>query len=178
MCVLRDLPQQKNPRGCMLRELPNLLCSHGNISFPQNVKEVRKSKESCLLQGRFLYLCILLRFGNTLALGSHPLVPLPKEKALVGRTSCATKPTCGDKHGSSLCTPSCFSLSSPAILFHYWDSIVHLQQYVMIVVDPFQAYMGPILPRNTVAPVTIAFPLGGEEIYQGLFQSVTGFPNH
>jgi hypothetical protein len=41
-----------------------------------------------------------------------------------------------------------------------------------------KVYMGPILPRNTVAPVTIAFPLGGEEIYQGLFQSVTGFPNH
>ncbi len=137
MCV------QKNPRGCMLGELPQFSmfpCSHGNICCPQNGKEVRKSKESCLVKGRFLYLCILLRFGNTLALGSHPWVPLPKENALVGGTSRTTKPTCGDKHGSSLCTPSCFSLSSPAILFHYWDSIVHLQQYVMIVVDPFQAY--------------------------------------
>jgi len=115
-------------------------CSHGNISFPQNGKEVRKSKESCLLKARFLYLCILLRFGNTLALGSHPWVPLPKENALVGVTSPTTKPTCGDKHGSALCTPTWFSLSSPAILFHYWDSIVHSQQYVMIVVNPFQAY--------------------------------------
>jgi hypothetical protein len=41
-----------------------------------------------------------------------------------------------------------------------------------------KVYRVPILPRNTVAPVTIAFPLGGEGIYQGLFQSVTGFPNH
>ncbi len=37
-----------------------------------------------------------------------------------------------------------------------------------------KAYIRPILLRiNTVAPVTIAFPLGGE----GIFQSVTGFPN-
>jgi hypothetical protein len=113
---------------------------HGNISFPQNRKEVRKSKESCLLKGRFLYLCILLRVGNTLALGSHPWVPPPKENALVGGTSPTTKPTCGDKHGSALCTPTWFSLSSAVILFHYWDSIDHLQQYVMIAVDPFQAY--------------------------------------
>ncbi len=127
----------------MLGELPQFSmfpCSHGNISFPQNGKEVMKLKKSCLLKGRFLYLCILLRFGNTLALGSHPWVPLPQENALVGGTSPATKPTCGDMHGSSLCTPTWFSLSSPAILFHYSDSIVHLQQYVMIAVDPFQAF--------------------------------------
>ncbi len=37
-----------------------------------------------------------------------------------------------------------------------------------------KAYIRSILPRiNTVAPGTIAFPLGGE----GIFQSVTGFPN-
>jgi hypothetical protein len=111
MCV------QKNPRGCMLGELPQYSmfpCSHWNISFPQNWKEVRKSKESCLHKGRFLYLCIILRFGNTLALGSHPWVPLPKENALVGGTSPTTKPTCGDKHGSARCNLTWFSLSSPA----------------------------------------------------------------
>jgi hypothetical protein len=37
-----------------------------------------------------------------------------------------------------------------------------------------KAYICPMLPRiNTVAPVTIAFPIGGE----GIFQSLTGFPN-
>jgi len=39
---------------------------------------------------------------------------------------------------------------------------------------PLKAYIHPMLPRiNTVAPVTIAFPIDGE----GIFQSVTGFPN-
>jgi hypothetical protein len=52
----------------MLEELPNFICSHGNISFLWNEKEVRKSKESCLGKGRFLYWCILLRFGNILKL--------------------------------------------------------------------------------------------------------------
>jgi hypothetical protein len=42
--------------------------SHGNISFPQHGKDLKKSKESYLLKGRFLYLCILLRFGNTFGL--------------------------------------------------------------------------------------------------------------
>jgi hypothetical protein len=40
--------------------------SNGNISFVWNGKEARKYKASSLLKGRFLYLCILLRFGNTL----------------------------------------------------------------------------------------------------------------
>jgi hypothetical protein len=42
--------------------------SHGNISFVRNKKETRKLKESCLCKGRFLYSCVLLRFGNTLEL--------------------------------------------------------------------------------------------------------------
>jgi hypothetical protein len=46
-------------------------CSHGNISFLQNEKELRKSKDSYLHKGRFLYSYILLRFRNTL-----PLTPL------------------------------------------------------------------------------------------------------
>ncbi len=46
----------------MLEELPNFICSHVCME-----KEVRKSKESCLSKGRFLYSCILLlRFGNIL----------------------------------------------------------------------------------------------------------------
>jgi hypothetical protein len=129
-------------------------------------------------------------WGLGTPLGSQPWAPLPQENALVPGTSCTTKPTYGDNHGSARCNVTWFSLSSPAILFHYWDSIVYLQQYVMIVVDPFQAYWAwlewdqdhygptrgsfcigmwqlahvkayirPIVPRNTVAPVTIALPL-------------------
>jgi hypothetical protein len=48
-----------------LRELPQFYmfpCSHGNISFLGNEKEAGKSKESCLHKGRFLYLCVPLRF--------------------------------------------------------------------------------------------------------------------
>jgi hypothetical protein len=57
MCILRGLPQQKNPRAqAMLGELPNMFSSsHGNISFLQNGKESSKSKESCLGKGRFMY---------------------------------------------------------------------------------------------------------------------------
>jgi hypothetical protein len=74
----------------------------------------------CILKFLYLYMnhkshvVILVRFGNTLALGSHPWVPLAQENALVGGTCPTTKPTCGDKHGSALCTPTWFSLSSPA----------------------------------------------------------------
>jgi len=52
-------------------ELPQFYmfpCSHGNISFLRNQKEARKLKESCSHKGRFQYLCIHLRFGNTLGL--------------------------------------------------------------------------------------------------------------
>jgi len=51
-------------------------CSHGNISFLQNEKEARKLKESCFCKGRFQYLCILLRFGNTLGLRALSAAPL------------------------------------------------------------------------------------------------------
>jgi len=50
MCILRDLPQLKNPRALCPGELPQIYmfpCSHGNISFLRNEKEVRQSKESC-----------------------------------------------------------------------------------------------------------------------------------
>jgi len=45
MCILRDLPRQKNPRPLRLRELPWFYmfpCSYENISFLPNVKEARK----------------------------------------------------------------------------------------------------------------------------------------
>jgi hypothetical protein len=60
-------------------------CSHGNISFLQNGKEVRKLKESCLHTGRFPYLCVLLRFGNTLRL--TPLGDPPSWERTGARTS-------------------------------------------------------------------------------------------
>jgi hypothetical protein len=119
------------------------LSSHVPIEiflFHKIGKKWGNQKRVVLLKGQFLYLCILLGVGNTHALGSHSWVALPKENALVGGASPTTKPTCGDKHGSALCTQTWFSFSSPVILFYYWDSIDHLQQYVMIAVDPFQAY--------------------------------------
>jgi hypothetical protein len=76
----------------MLRELPNLICSHilnGNISFLRNGKEARKSKESPLCKGRFLNSCILLRFGKTLGLMLSSAFP-SGEHAHIG-TSPTTK---------------------------------------------------------------------------------------
>jgi hypothetical protein len=51
--------------------------------FDNMRKKVGNKKESCLLlKGRFLFSCVLLRFGNTL--GFMPSrVPLPQENALV-----------------------------------------------------------------------------------------------
>jgi hypothetical protein len=40
--------------------------SQGNISFQQSRIEARKSRESCLHKGSFLYSCVLLWFRNTL----------------------------------------------------------------------------------------------------------------
>ncbi len=68
MSILSDLRQRKNPRA-LCQGVPQFHLfprSHRNIYFLQNGKEVRKSKESCLQKGRFPYLCVLLRFENTL----------------------------------------------------------------------------------------------------------------
>jgi len=50
-------------------------CSHGNISFLRNEKEGRKSKESCLHKGRFLYVSVPLRFPNSLKLTASSAPP-------------------------------------------------------------------------------------------------------
>ncbi len=84
VCILRDLPQQKNPRLLCQRSSPNCTCSHVPME-----KEARKSKESYLHKGRFLlYSCILLRFGNSLSRPSlrrtHSYGNLPYKLALCG----------------------------------------------------------------------------------------------
>jgi len=86
--------------------------SHGNISFPQHGKDLRKSKESCLLKAGSCTCAFSWGLGTPL--GSQPWVPLPQENALVLGTSCTTKPTCGDNHGSARCNLTWFSLSSLA----------------------------------------------------------------
>ncbi len=79
LCViLRDLPQQ-NPRALCRGSSLNFICSHGNISFLRNRKQVRKSTESCLCKGRFSYFCVLLRFGNTLRLTPSTAPPSGRE---------------------------------------------------------------------------------------------------
>jgi hypothetical protein len=58
MCILRDLPQQKNLRPMCWGRSPNFTCSHIPIeifNFLQTGKQAMKSKESCLHQGRFQY---------------------------------------------------------------------------------------------------------------------------
>ncbi len=76
MCILRDLPQQKNPRA-LCRTAPQFHMfphSHGNISL--------------LHTGRFPYLCVLLRLRNNL--GLIPLGGPPSGERTGARTSPAT----------------------------------------------------------------------------------------
>jgi hypothetical protein len=54
---------------------PNFISSHGNISFLQNKKEEAEEIRRELVWGRegsSTYLCILLRFGNTLGCPPPP----------------------------------------------------------------------------------------------------------
>ncbi len=90
MCILSNLPQQKNPRGlCWVAPQFYMFSrSNANISFLRNRKEVRKSKESCLCKGRFPYLWVLLRFKNTL--GLMPSGALPLGQRTHTRTSLTT----------------------------------------------------------------------------------------
>ncbi len=54
MCYFEGSPPKQKTLGHYAGGLcsPNFICSHGNISFLQNRKEVRKSKESCLRKER------------------------------------------------------------------------------------------------------------------------------
>ncbi len=80
MSILRDLPQQKKKNPSVLcPHLPQFYMfprSHGNGSFLRIGKEARKFKRVFVcVMGRFLYSCVLLRFGNTLRfmpLGAPP----------------------------------------------------------------------------------------------------------
>jgi hypothetical protein len=64
-CILRDLLQEKNLR-VLFWGAPPILCVP---MIPwKYFSSTRKLKGSCLCKGRFQYLCILLRFGNTLEL--------------------------------------------------------------------------------------------------------------
>jgi hypothetical protein len=51
LCILKDLPQQKNPRVLCQGNSPNLFL-HMEI-FLQKEKEGRKFKKSCFCKGRF-----------------------------------------------------------------------------------------------------------------------------
>jgi hypothetical protein len=70
MCILRDLSPGRRTLGHYAPgELPNLICSHVPMEvflFYERGKKKGKSKEGCLQKGRFLYLCVLLMFRNTL----------------------------------------------------------------------------------------------------------------
>jgi hypothetical protein len=138
-------------------------------------------------------------------LGSHPWVALPKENALVGLNLpynethmwweawfCFVYPNlvqfvlscniisllrfhwpvaaiCYYSGGSIPSLPDLFGMGQD----HYGPigGLFHIRMWQLAHV---KAYIRPILRRiNTVAPVTIAFPVGGE----GIFQSVTSFPN-
>ncbi len=90
MSILSDRRQQKDPRA-LCQAVPQFHMfprSHRNIYFPQNGKEARKPKEICLQKGRFPYLCVLLRFENTL--GFMPLGGPPSGEHSCTRTSPTT----------------------------------------------------------------------------------------
>jgi hypothetical protein len=74
MCILRDLPQQKNCRAlCQGRSHVYVFpCSHGNISFVPIKKEARREE---IKRELFLYSCVLLRFWNTIGLTPSSATP-------------------------------------------------------------------------------------------------------
>ncbi len=89
--ILSDLHQQKNPRALChgVPQFHMFPSSHRNISFLQNGKEARQSRESCLQKGKFPYLCVLLRFENTLQF--MPLGGPPSGEHTCTRTSPTNK---------------------------------------------------------------------------------------
>jgi len=88
LCILRDIPQQKNPRALCQGSSPNFICSHLPMEIFLFKKESRKLKESCLRKGRFLYSCVLLRYRNTIRL--TPLSAPPSGEHTCVGTSPAT----------------------------------------------------------------------------------------
>jgi hypothetical protein len=72
-------------------ELPNFICFHDSMEiFIFN--ETRKKqgiKRELFMKGRFMYLCLLLRFGNTL--GLTPLGAPPSRECTCEGTSLTTK---------------------------------------------------------------------------------------
>jgi hypothetical protein len=79
LCILRDPPQHKNPSFLCRGSSPNFVWSHvpmkAFLSY-QMRKKGRNIKESCLCKGWCLYLCVFLRFGNTLGLMPSNVPPL------------------------------------------------------------------------------------------------------
>jgi len=74
MCILKDLPQQKNPRVLCWGNSPNFISSHIPMEmflFYETGKKLVNKKRVAYEGERFQYSCILLRFGNTL--GAHDL---------------------------------------------------------------------------------------------------------
>jgi hypothetical protein len=64
MCILRNLPQQKNPRTLCWGSSPNFIC----FQVPMEIFLFREWEEKGgdKKESWFHYSCILLRFGNTL----------------------------------------------------------------------------------------------------------------
>jgi hypothetical protein len=71
-------PLAKEPYCVMLRELPNLICSHVPMEIfllYEMGKKQGNQKRALLRKGRFLYSYVLLRFGNTLRLTLSSATP-------------------------------------------------------------------------------------------------------
>jgi hypothetical protein len=75
MCILRDLPQQKEPRELRCwGSYPNFICSHvpcKHFFYAKWERIVEMKRELLPLRGgssSYAFLCILQRFGNTLGL--------------------------------------------------------------------------------------------------------------
>ncbi len=84
MCILRDLPQQKNTRPLCWGSSPNFICSHipmeTFLCYQTGKKQVNKRTVVCIRGGFHTH---VFSWGSGTAWGSCPGVPLPQKNTLI-----------------------------------------------------------------------------------------------